>query len=225
MYWPVNSFAFAPLHDSPPDAHNPHGHDATGKFHHGLDAWRRIFGGHGGRVTTLKFDNHARDSRRRREIETAMRGVAGELDAIAYFGHGMPTSMSSAGFGMRDIPDLAAMIRAKSQRGVIIALYACSCGRADGFAQVLQEALNDIGAVVFAHPVLGDSVSNAAVVRYPGSERVHPHGRYAEWAARLRTSGLWARFPFMTAEEIVADLDGHPPAPRGRARRRHAAAH
>jgi len=224
MYWPVNSFAFAPLHDSPPDTHNPHGHDATGKFHHGLDAWRHIFGGHGGRVATLKFDNHARPPRRRREILAAMGAVTGALDAIAYFGHGSPNAMSSASIGRQDIPELAAAVRAKSQRGVVIALYACDCGRADGFAQILQESLADIGAVVFAHPVFGDSVSNPAVVRFPGGERVHPHGRFSEWSGRLRTSNLWARFPFMTAEEIVADLDGHPPPPRGHARR-HAAAH
>src|SRR5262245_12276981 len=120
MYWPTNSFAFAPLHDSPPDIHNPHGHDATGKFHHGLDGWRRLYGGHGGRVATLKFDNHARGPVRRREIETAMRCIAGELDAIAYFGHGMPDSMPSAGIGMRDIAGWAAVVRAKSRPGVII---------------------------------------------------------------------------------------------------------
>jgi hypothetical protein len=225
MYWPVNSFAFAPLHDSPPDVHNPLGHDATGKFHHGLDAWRQIYGGHGGRVTTLKFDNHARAPLRRREIMAAMSAVVGTLDAIAYFGHGSPNSMASASVGRHDIPQFAAAVRAKSQRGVIIALYACDCGRANGFAEALQAALADIEAVVFAHPVFGDSVNNPAVVRFPGGARVHPQGRFGEWATRLRVSNLWARFPFMTAEEIVADLDGHPPAPRGRTRRRHAAAH
>jgi hypothetical protein len=224
MYWPANSFAFAPLHDSPPDAHNPLGHDATGKFHHGLDAWRSVFGGHGGRVTTLKFDNHARPALRRREIVAAMSAVVGTLDAIAYFGHGSPQSMASASFGMRDIPGLAAAVRAKSQRGLTVALYACDCGRENGFGQALQAALADIDAVVFAHPVFGDSVNNPAVVRFPGGQRVHPPGRFREWTGRLRTSNLWARFPFMTAEEIVADLDGHPPAPRGRGRR-HAASH
>lgn len=223
MYWPVNSFAFAPLHDQPPDAHNPLGHDATGKFHHGLDAWRRIYAGHGGRVTTLKFNNHARASQRRREITAAMAAVAGALDAIAYFGHGIPSALASASFGMSEVAELATAVRAKSQRGVIIALYACDCGRENGIGQALQARLADIDAVVFAHPVFGDSVTNPAVVRFPGGARVHPHGRFGEWTARLRTSNLWARYPFMTAEEIVADLDGHPPAPRGHVRPRGAA--
>lgn len=220
VLWPQNSFAFAPLHDSPPDRNNPLGHDATGKFHHGLDAWKRLYRRHGGQVTTLKFDNHRRQALRHQEIEAAMRGTPGLLDAVAYFGHGTPRSMSSAQYDMGHVAHLAAVVRARSTSGVVIALYACDCGAANGFAQALAGALADRQAVVFAHSVFGDSVTNPSVVRFPGGTPVCPPGRRDDWHRRLLTSNLWARFPFMTPDEIVADLDGHPAPPRDHARPR-----
>jgi hypothetical protein len=57
---PKNSFCFAPLrnHPKPNDAH-PKYSDATGAFHPYMAAYEALYSTDDGKVTTLKFNNHA----------------------------------------------------------------------------------------------------------------------------------------------------------------------
>ena len=79
---PEKSFVFAPLFNSPPDEANPNGHDATGAFHPGMAAYRRLYEGLGKQVVTFKFANgrgQSRDRRRQSIINAMQQSDAGPV--------------------------------------------------------------------------------------------------------------------------------------------------
>jgi len=237
---PARSFAFAPMFNGAPDANNPEGHDATGGFQLGMERFRTRHMEAGGTVTTYLFDNHIRDERaRRRSILAAMEQAAagGRLDCIAYFGHGWMTGLSTAGFWTDDVPHLGDTIIRLCNPHSKVLLYACFTAAPGGFAYRLGRHLaawTNYGMAVIGHPVKGHAFRNAAVRQFPSSrgetgEWVPPVGEYEAWKRAMAHTSLWARFPFMSPEEIREEVRAyalsHPaPPPVHHAARPHAPA-
>jgi hypothetical protein len=214
---PGNSFCFAPKFNS--DKRN----DATGAFLPYMEAFKHLYGGGRGNVATLPFDNHAAATTGFGAISAAFEQIPGKLDAIVYFGHGEPYGMVSSEIYLKDVQKFAQLIRRKSAHGVRIVLFACSCGKFDypggSFAAKLAVALRDIEAVVFGHHNVGHATTNANIYRYSGDGRgtaVAPTGKFTAFDRMLKAESLdqnprrnnafWARFPFMTSDEIRAEV-------------------
>jgi hypothetical protein len=214
---PRNSFCFAPKFDS------PQRHDATGAFLPYMEAFRHLYGGGHGRVSTLPFDNHATAASEFATISAALDQIPGKLDAIVYFGHGEPFGMVSSDIYAKDIEKFAQLIKRKCVHGARVVLYACSCGKFNypggSFAARLAVALREIEAVVFGHDNVGHTVTNANIYRYTGrglGAAVAPTGKFTAFDRMLKAESLdqkpkgnnafWARIPFMTPDEIRAEV-------------------
>lgn len=201
-----NAFIFAPRHDTPGK------HDATGAFHIGARDFRRVHQ----TAEPLIFDNHATPEDRREEIFAALRAAPGGLTAIAYFGHGLPDGLSSAGIRTRHIDEFAGIIRSKASPACRVMFYACSAGAFGGFAEKLAGKLCGYQSTtgpkieVYSHTNSGHSFYNPNVTCFPESMYVvPPYTRlFGRWRHALRNSDLWARFPFMEDEAIQAEIDG-----------------
>jgi hypothetical protein len=188
-----------------------------------MEAFRRLYGGGHGRVSTLPFDNHATPDSEFATISAGFDQIPGKLDAIVYFGHGEPFGMVSSDIYTKDIQKLAQLIKRKSVHGVRVVLYACSCGKFNypggSFAARLAVALQDIEAVVFGHDNVGHTVTNANIYRYSGGGlgvAVAPTGKFTAFDRMLKAESIdqrpkdnnafWARIPFMTPDEIRAEV-------------------
>ena len=238
MSTPARSFACAPRFDGPPDAHNPHGHDATGAFQPGMERFRDCHAAAGGVVVPHLFNNHGVARARRRDILAAFEraGAAGRFDAFVYFGHGWPGGLSSGGFDADDVPILGEAIIRLCKPDAKVVLYACSAAAPGGFAYQLGRYLGgwaNHGMEVFGHPVLGHSFRNPMVRRFPSSrgetgETVAPPGQFDAWRRAMAQTTLWARFAFLTPAEISAEVlahaVSHPAPPVHHAARPHAPA-
>jgi hypothetical protein len=158
------------------------------------------------------------------------------LDAVVYFGHGWEHGLSSASFndgvpkyGSQDqVEALAMAISAVSKDNVRVIFYACKAGwLGDSFASKISQALHCKHAKVFAHELVpggsgggnGHTICNPYVTVWEKNKK----GRYLipktseHWSAwfdgmQAAKNGhelkhqLWAQFPFMTDEELVAGL-------------------
>jgi hypothetical protein len=136
--------------------------------------------------------------------------AARQLDVIAYFGHGLPHALGSAGIAEAEAPALAAAINAAAAPDCKVILYACWCGIPGGFAETLSRSLS-AGITVFGHSQRGHAYQNPYVARYPyRPEDTQPfiieHGcstLWHEWNKELHgNSELWMRYPFMTKAEV-----------------------
>jgi hypothetical protein len=144
------------------------------------------------------------------------------LDTVVYFGHGEPYGLVSADIYGPDLRRFAELIKVRSVRGVRVLLYACSSGKFDypggSFAARLAQALSDVGGVVFGHDNVGHTCTNANLYRYSGfgpGVLVPPPGKFAAFDKLLKAECLdkkpkstefWARAPFMTPDEIGAEV-------------------
>lgn len=193
--------------------------DATGAFHPGARQFQRIHG----LPDPVLFDNRQSAPACRRAVLDAIQAASGPLDVIAYFGHGLVNALSSAGFRSQDIGELAEAIRAKCRDGAPIVLYACSAGAFGGFAEGLANAINvgplrdEYCRVVYGHTCSGHSFYNPYVTHFPARAHVVQPGSldFPRWRNALRTTNLWARFPFLGDAQIHAEIgvptadDGH----------------
>ena len=199
----MNGFIMAPSHNKPDR------YDATGAFHIGAAKFQKVHS----LPPWVRFENTE-------ESKTAdakgflkmIQDQAGGWDVFAYFGHGDSNALGSADVrGRKGATNLANVLRPKCNSGAIIMLYACNTGAPGGFAQWLAEDLASIKATVYAHaPPKGHTFQNANVVSYPGGAPVIAHSSrlWGDWYRDMHASGndLWARFPFMTAKELEAEL-------------------
>jgi hypothetical protein len=148
------------------------------------------------------------------QVLSGIRKASGPLDVIAYFGHAWITSLMSAGIGLRDIPSLAAAIRARSAADVIVVLYCCGTGTRGGFAEKLQLAIGS-KAVVYGHEKAMSANVNPYKRRYPKGEYVvaPTSPLWCKWLQTEEKEGhsgkstLWMRYAFMTEKELNAELD------------------
>jgi hypothetical protein len=198
----MNGFILAPKFNTPGD------NDATGAFHIGARWFARV---HSVPTPPVFFNNQGSPAevagRVRKHLEEAPPG----WDVFVYFGHGDNTCLPSAHFyGRYGAKVLADAIRARANPGVTVLLYACNTGVKGGFAEWLSEGLEGLDATVFAHtPPPAHTFTCPHVVRYPGGDMVI--GRHdplwRDWVNDLsETNDLWARFPFMTEDELRAEL-------------------
>jgi hypothetical protein len=219
MEAPRKSFIFGPMFNEPPDAANPLGNDATGAFQPGMDAYRRLYEGLGMEVVSHRFVNTKGNGKERRaSIINAMQQGCGSkwYDAVVYFGHGDKNWLVSAGFGLDTLSEFTDAVWDCGEPSVKVVLYACSCATPGGIAYRIGWDLNcfaNAGFQCFGHPSVGHSFRNPQVRRYPSSkgetgETVAPASKIAPWLKAMADpkNDLWARFPFMTPEEIAAEL-------------------
>ncbi len=230
---PKNSFCFAPVHNHPPHRDKAGvmhaSYDATGAFLPYMDAFGKLYSTTG-TVTALKFNNHAAAKAEFTVIGTdiahAVNAAKNQLDAVVYFGHGWPTGMISADIYNPSIPAFAKLIRANCVRGVTIVLYACLCGelkaKGGSFAARLASELIDMQAVVYAHDTIGHTATNPNIYRFCGNKPpvpLAPAGMYNSFYTLIKAECLdkkpksntafWARLPFMTDDEIAAEVKSY----------------
>lgn len=203
----MNGFAFAPLHNSPASAlmvglgnaancigdepaHGraaTHVNDATGGFQIGMGNFSRIH--QLPQAQRFLYDNQLPQARRAESIFDALSACAGGLEVVAYFGHGLPNAMASAGIGADELPRFAGLIEAKAAMDVAVVFYGCNLGKPGGFASQLAQLLARKRGRTYGHTTFGHYAQNAMhiTVGWPGGRPVGTHS-----AEDLHP--WWARF-------------------------------
>jgi hypothetical protein len=138
-----------------------------------------------------------------------------DLDYFAYSGHGVPRGLASAGLNTKSkrypafVEHLRTMLK---PRGTII-FYACSCGASNGIAQQLSAALP--GITVWGHSIPGHGMTNPYKARCQFGERAaiadtFSREDFRKFRDKLKAAGsdLWRRFPWMSFDEILAEVQG-----------------
>ena len=209
----MNGFIFA-------SGVNHHGNDANGAFRPGAEAFKKI---HGIPQPIFYFDHNESHAKLRDKILTRLLTTPcadpNGLDVIAYFGHGIQNGLPSAHLYLDDVQALASAISSTSKQEVRVVLYACSAGTLPtSFGSRLASALNTTDSAVFGHQTVGHSFANPYVTIFDtchvGRYVVEPGSpNWKTWAREIRAGNehtmsktLWARFPFMSEDEIRAEL-------------------
>jgi hypothetical protein len=182
------------------------------------------------RDDVVVFDNHGDYLERRESLLARLHErPEGSLDVLALFTHGWPSGVQ-LGFGTEHTRGLARALKNVAAPSLTVALYCCSTG-ADtnpltddtapgpggdsGFADRLRDELGDQGvrATVFAHSTAGHCTRNPrARVFLPDERRggqwlVEPGSElWSAWLRALHSTDLRLRFPFMTREQLEAEL-------------------
>jgi len=149
---------------------------------------------------------------RQRVLKAAREGGSGAAwDVVAIFCHGGNNALWSAGLiGDDGASALADVIRPRAKAGIIIVLYACNAGSPGGFASMLADKLAGVNAVVYGHTSARHTYANPDTTVFPGGTAVIAKSSplWKNWNADIldQSNDLWARFPFMTAEELAAEL-------------------
>lgn len=212
--------------------YNTHLNDALGAFQPQARAFMKRYSLPASSL--LLFDSSARLAARALEFEAFMRDKSG-LRTVAFFCHGWRDGIQ-AGFVSPGVKALADAIARCAAEDLRVVLYACDTARvgsitedptepgpgaAGGFADLLQNAIEAAGVKrcwVYGHGTTGHTTNNPFVRVFrpqnpaPGGDWLYtPRGPlWGVWARALRTTDLWARFPFMTKDEIDAELTSRP---------------
>jgi hypothetical protein len=138
-------------------------------------------------------------------------GSSGLWDTVAIFCHGGTNALWSAGLiGASGAKDLADAIRPRASANVIVVLYACNAGNAGGFASLLATDLADKHARVYGHTSARHTYANPDTTVYPDATWVIPTSSplWKNWNDDIidQSNDLWARFPFMSPDELAAEL-------------------
>lgn len=173
--------------------HNTTKPDATGAFIPEARNYAKWLTAQGWDVTLRAFDNRAEKPARRREVEGYIVNGDGPWDHIAFFGHGLKTSIQS-GHTVDHVPALVDLLRDTCSPRLIVTLYACdaardgdrdkrddvndSVGGDGGFADVLRDALYARGMTghVDAHAKPGHATKNPHVRRFDIDEHTAGDG-------------------------------------------------
>lgn len=143
------------------------------------------------------------------------------LDCVAFFCHGWRDGIQ-AGFGTKDVPQLARALHEACVPGASLPLYCCSTARGGaggdgGFADTLRDALSGLlpGAKIDAHTTPGHTTRNPHVRRFVVGAKAETGGewlvdpaegaRFQKWRRVLQGDARF-QFPFMTTEAIRAAL-------------------
>jgi hypothetical protein len=121
-------------------------HDATGAFVPEAKAFAKIHGVAPSDMIAVPQNIPVWD--RRGMVRYAFRAQASRgvlFDAVVYFGHGTKTSLPGLGYREAQLRQLAALIRGVLRPGGHVVLYACSSGKGYGFADKLDQAIEDSG--------------------------------------------------------------------------------
>jgi hypothetical protein len=154
--------------------------------------------------------NNGHPAEARRQLIEGVRNAPGPLAVVAYFGHGLLEGLVGTGLGLGNAADFADAIlgRVDRVRDTRVIFYACSTGGPGGFAERLAYLLRGRNVIVYGHDGPGPAMTRPYVRRYPGGDWVVAPGDplWRAWSVALRDSNLWARFPFMTNEQLRARL-------------------
>jgi hypothetical protein len=204
----MKGLILAPQHNDPSRGR---GRDASGEFQVKARDFARI---HSLRPPIL-FNNNSQGHRAPGGTLLAeIRSAEGPLDVFAYFGHGVPEQLSSFdNMGPIAVPSLARALLENGRSGILALFYACAAGRRGGFLESLSRILGP-NAVIYGHTDYGPASSNPRVIRYPGGTFVidPSDSLWPAWTKALKTTDLWARFPFLPDAQIRAELTKVPPS-------------
>lgn len=192
----------------------PGENDSTGAFQLAANQFRAI---NSVSSSPIFFDNSGEEKGqyagvRQRVLKAAGEGGSGTAwDTVAIFCHGGSNALWSAGLiGDDGVTALADVIRPRAKAGIVIILYACNAGSPGGFASMLAGKLAGLNAVVYGHTSARHTYANPDTTVYPGGNWVVPRSSllWKNWNADIldQSNDLWARFPFMTADELAAEL-------------------
>lgn len=204
-------------------------HDATGAFQPEAKAFCRLHKLAG----PLLFDNRQKYPVRRAFVYHALEECqTGALDVVALFCHGWIDGVQT-GHVRAVAQDFARRLARVASPRLVLVLYACDSGRdADrdrkddddagpggdgGFADVMRDALLNAGVLeprVFAHATLGHTTRNPYVRVFDNTQGtiggqwvVEPHSpQWRAWVRALDKTSLRFRFPFMSRQEVEAEL-------------------
>lgn len=223
MTTPKRALVFAPAINSP-------GKRDAEEFLREAHAFCRA---NGLRDEVILFDNHEGLLERREVLlQRVHERPPASLDVLALFCHGWPTGVQ-LGFTGAGARGLAKSLKGVSASELTVALYCCSTGADDdgsdaderlpgpggdgGFADRLRDELCELGvrATVYAHSTAGHCTRNPFVRVFAPDERrgghwlVEPHSKlWPAWVRALRSTDLRLRYPFMSREQIEAELRG-----------------
>lgn len=145
-------------------------------------------------------------------FDTLAEVTEGSLDFFAYAGHGGTQSLPSAQVRKQDMSKLADEIRRLVKSDGTVIFYACSTGAPGGFASSLSKLLPEM--TVWGHTDAGQASRNADKIRFQNgtSQDIRDllsAAARAKFASYLRASeDFYARLPFMTVEDMEAELTG-----------------
>ncbi len=186
----------------------------------------------------LSFDNTATMARRMEVLKRNLARPRPSFHTAAFFCHGWKDGIQ-AGYRTKDVAELAETLAAASgSRLKRVVLYACDTGRDNdslreddlrdviggdgGFADSLRDAFRRRGdaVTVYAHSKEGHCTQCPYVRVFEGDSDekgghflVAPTERlWPVWRRALAGTDLWARFPFMSREEVIQELGEVPNA-------------
>lgn len=146
--------------------------------------------------------------------KTMIDGIAkaSDVDVIVYFGHGVRSGLPSADIWWKDLPALTQAVRSAAAPGCQVILFACTSGEQGCFGNQLSKLL-EYKYKVWGHTCVGHSFTNPYVTSYPhegGSPfLIEPKGPlWAKWYKLIKSkSDIWARFPFLTKEQVETEIE------------------
>ncbi len=187
------------------------------------------FGALHGESAIVEIDISRKPIFRRSDVLRELEGHRGQgLDYVAFFCHGWSRGIQ-AGHDLGNVAELASAILSATSARVVVPLYCCSTagspltgavGGDGGFADKLRDTLAKAGATdcrVYGHDRAGHATRLPYVRVFSGA--LHNGGewvtdpkspRWRKWVTRLRGSNLRFRFPFLSRQEIEAELDSIP---------------
>lgn len=207
----------------------PGKHDASSVFIPGALGFSHIHG----LDAPVRVDNHAALAHRFVPTLDTISALTKPIDTFAYFGHGWRTGCA-LGVSLANLDTFCRVLSQHSAPALTVCLYACSTGEADdeaggrtpdrtdvpgagdgSLADRMRDLLcgHGVKATVYAHAEVGHAFRCKFVRRFGpettdgGSYVVAPDApEWHAWCHAIDTTDLWARFPFMTRDELLAEL-------------------
>lgn len=184
-------------------------HDATGAFIPGASKFGKAFN-----CPWRSFDNTGTNTVvRKRFLDTIETQCPGGTNYFAYFGHGYTKGLGSAHLSNDQLDDLVKVLTPKISKPLVVALFACSCGVAQGFSGKLREKLGSevwvYGHTSVGHSFLNPDVSEEASCNSPSYRLFYPYGTELRgpWAEAIKYTDLWLRFPLLEDATLNAEVN------------------
>lgn len=219
----MRALVFAPLRNAP-------GKRDADEFQREARAFCKL---HGLAIDPVLFDNHEGQLERRSVLLQRLHERSpASLDVLVLFCHGWPTGLQM-GFQIAHARGLARELKVVAGPELKVVLYCCSTGADSdggdanerqpgpggdgGFADRLRDELVELGVrtTVYAHSTAGHTTRNPFVRVFGPEQRRGGHWlvepRSALWPAWLRalhSTDLRFRFPFLSREQLEAELRG-----------------
>lgn len=221
----MNSIVIAPAFDSG----GAHPADAHGAFQPGARAWAA----HYGQPAPHLFDNRPVSLRVRfNQILDLIAHATPKIDTFVAFSHGLRRQLQW-GLTVDNTQEFVVALAPVAAEKLTIILYACSAGEdktevgghayddgpgaGDGsIADLLRDGFQavHVDATVIAHTTVGDTRFNPYLRRFDKSQDghggvwvfSHKEDLFPRFSHRMHTTNLWMRAPYMTRDQIHAEL-------------------